>query len=149
VIGTHDANIKTTAGEAMFADLGDERIHDSQAFDGQATLATPLFAKELSRRLQARGVAVNAFHSRERRGVPRGLIQTIARYFVRSPARQAATPALLAVSPLVVGISGEFWSNCRISRGNPLFSDTGLARRLWDISAQLAAVTSGRARSPL
>jgi WW domain-containing oxidoreductase len=130
VVGSNDANVaEATAGNVTFDDLGDE----------QTKLATPLLAKELSRRLEARGVAVNAFHSRQGRRVPKGFIQSIVRYFSRSPAQLAATPALLAASPLISGITGEFWSDCQVSRGSPLFSDTSLAKRFWDVSAQIAA----------
>jgi NAD(P)-dependent dehydrogenase (short-subunit alcohol dehydrogenase family) len=157
VIGSNDANVtEETVDDVIFDNLGGERIYDSRAFHGQAKLATALFVKELSRRLEAQGVLVNAFHSgatgnrnsREARGVTQRLIQSIVRYFTGSPAQRAATPALLAASPLVAGITGEHWSNCQIARGNPLFSDLGLAKRLWDVSAQIAAIASGRGNSP-
>jgi WW domain-containing oxidoreductase len=152
VIGSNDnANISRVE-DVMFANLQAERIYDSYAFDGQAELATALFAKELSRRLEVAGVLVNAFHSGASVNlkspgalrITRRLIQSVARFFAKSPARRAATPALLAASPLVVGTTGEYWSNCQISRGNPLFSDIGLAKRLWDVSAQVVAIARGR-----
>ena len=153
VIGSND-NAKITrrrVEEVMYDNLGGERLYDSYAFDGEAELATALFAKELSRRLDARGVAVNSFHcgttgngsSRAQR-----LIQSIARHFTQSHARRAATPALLAASPLVVGMTGEYWANCQRSRGNPLRLDLGLAKRLWEVSAQIAAIAFGRGTLP-
>jgi WW domain-containing oxidoreductase len=148
VIGNNDsANITgPRVKDAMFVNLSGERLYDSYAFDGQAGLASALFAKELSRRLEARGVAVNSFRcgatgnwtSRAQR-----LIQSISRHFTKSHAQRAATPALLAASPLVAGMTGEFWSNCQRSLGNPLRSDLGLAKRLWEVSAQLAAIAFG------
>jgi WW domain-containing oxidoreductase len=148
VIGSND-NAKITrrrVEDVMYNNLGGERIYDSYAFDGQAEIATALFAKELSRRLDARGVAVNSFHcgatgngsSRTQR-----LIQSFARHFTKSHAQRAATPALLAASPLVVGMTGEYWSNCQRSAGNPLRSDLGLAKWLWEVSAQIAAIVFG------
>jgi len=156
VIGGSYPSMTQTSVESLMLDaLSDERLYDSQAFHGQARLATALFAKELSPRLQARGVAVNAFHSgpignRNAREAPHAaqrVIRSLLRYFMRSPAQRAATPALLAVSPLVLGITGQYWSNCQISSGCPLFTDAGLAKRLWDVSARIAAVMFGRINS--
>jgi NAD(P)-dependent dehydrogenase (short-subunit alcohol dehydrogenase family) len=154
VIGSNDnANITgARAKDVLFANFQGARIYDSYAFDGHAALATALFAKELSRRLEVAGVLVNAFHSGaavnlkwlEAPRIALELIQSVAGYFTKSPARRAATPALLAASPVVVGTTGEYWSNCQISRGNPLFSDLGLAKRLWEVSAQVIALAPGR-----
>jgi NAD(P)-dependent dehydrogenase (short-subunit alcohol dehydrogenase family) len=148
VIGSNDsANITAhRVEEAMFDNLGGERLHDAYAFDGQAGLATALFAKELSRRLDVRGVTVNSFRcgaSGYRTSLLRRLVQSIAQHFTKSHAQWAATPALLAASPLVAGITGEYWSNCQRSHGNPLRSDLGLAKRLWEVSARIAAVAFG------
>jgi WW domain-containing oxidoreductase len=137
--------------EVKFDNLGGERLYDSNAFKGQAELATALFAKELSRRLDARGVAVNSFGSRAiEKGVRSAaqLIHSVTRYFTRSPERRAATPVLLAASPLVAGLTGEYWSNCQMSPGNPLRSDIGLAKRLWEVSAQVAAMAFGSSALP-
>jgi NAD(P)-dependent dehydrogenase (short-subunit alcohol dehydrogenase family) len=152
VISSNDARIDETPVEkGMFDDLSNERIYDSQAFRGQTKLAAVLFAQELSRQLKVRGVAVNAFHPGNRKPATHAgerLLYALLRYFERSPAQRAATAVLLAASPLVVGITGECWSNCQTSRANPLFTDTGLAKRLWDVSAQIAAMMSGRVSSP-
>jgi WW domain-containing oxidoreductase len=137
----------------VFDDLSNERMHDPRAFHEQTQLAAALFVQELSRRLEARGVLVNAFqsetpgnqnpHEARPAPAPQRVIQTFLRYFSRSPAQRAATPALLAASPLVAGIAGEHWLDCQISRRSPPFRDAGLARRLWDISAQIAAMMLG------
>jgi WW domain-containing oxidoreductase len=58
---------------------------------------------------------------------------------MKSAAQRAATAVLLAASPLVTGISGEYWSNCQISRGNPLLADEVLAKRYWESSEQIVA----------
>jgi WW domain-containing oxidoreductase len=153
VIGSDDnAHITAHRGEdAMFDNLGGEQLYDSYAFDGQAGLATALFAKELSRRLDARGVTVNSFRcgaAGYRTSRAQRLIQSIVRHFTRSHAQRAATPTLLAASPLVAGMTGEYWSNCQRSLGNPLRSDLGLAKRLWDISAKIAAIAFGGGALP-
>jgi WW domain-containing oxidoreductase len=58
---------------------------------------------------------------------------------MKSAPRGAATQALLAASPSVSGITGEFWSNCQIVKGNPLLEDADLAKRLWDVSDGIVA----------
>jgi len=157
VICSNDSSMAETPVESvLFENLNGDRIYDSYPFHGQAKLATALFAKELSRRLQARSVVVNAFHSgptasrnpRAARYAVHRLIRSLMRRFTQSPAQRAATPALLAASPLISGITGEYWSNCQITRGNPMFSDAGLAQRLWDFCAQIATMTSVRGSSP-
>src|SRR5258707_8041724 len=70
------------------------------------------------------------------------LIHPVARLFMKSAAQSAATAALLAASPLAAGISGEYWSNCQIARGNPLLADEVLAKRFWDTSEQIVAAIS-------
>jgi WW domain-containing oxidoreductase len=54
--------------------------------------------------------------------------------------RAAATQVLLAASPQVGGITGEFWSDCQIAKGSPLLGSTELAKRLWDVSEGILAL---------
>jgi WW domain-containing oxidoreductase len=119
---------------------------------GQAKSANAIYAKALSRRLAARGVAVNSWDSGPSRGArlnkhqgrAQRLIYPVARWFTRSVAQRAATAALLAASPLVAGISGEYWSNCQITHGNPLLADEIFAKRFWDASEQtVTAIREG------
>jgi hypothetical protein len=58
---------------------------------------------------------------------------------MKSAAQRAATAALLAASPLAAGISGEHWSRCRITHGNPLLADEFLIKRFWGTSEQIVA----------
>jgi WW domain-containing oxidoreductase len=152
-IASNDASMPEARGENLLPEnLSDDKIYELYAVHGQAKLPTALFAKELSRRLQARGVIVNTFHSgtaenrnpHEARNAGHRMIQSLIRPFTKSPAQRAATPTLLAASPLVAGISGEYWSNCQISQVNPQFLDAGLAQRVWEVSAQFAAMAAGR-----
>jgi WW domain-containing oxidoreductase len=118
---------------------------------GQAKSADAIYAKELSRRLAPRGVSVNSWNSGPIRsasldrhqGIARRLIDRVARLFVKSAAQRAATAALLAASPLAAGISGEHWSRCQITHGNPLLADEILIKRFWETSEQI--VTAIRA----
>jgi WW domain-containing oxidoreductase len=131
----------------MFENLDGRRFYEPRTFHGQSKLANALFAKELSRRLAARGIAVNSLHPGATRGtglhknltMPRRFARAAAAPFMKSLQRGAATQALLAASPQVTGITGEFWADCQIAKGNPLLEDRELAARLWDVSEAIVA----------
>jgi WW domain-containing oxidoreductase len=137
VMVSSGAAIKAAPAEGiLFDNLDGRRFFRPDIFYGQSKLANALYAKELSRRLSSRGVAVNsadpgAARTRMQRGV-------LSRLFAKPIARAAATQALLAASPQLGGISGEFWQDCKVSKGPPaLLQDAVLARRLWDVSEEL------------
>ena len=125
----------------------DHRRYQRWQAYGQSKLANALFAKELSRRLSARAIAVNSLHPGATRGtglnknvrLPLKISLSAERLFMKPVPRGAATQTLLAANPNVSGITGEFWSNCRIVKGNPLLEDVDLAKRLWDASNDIVA----------
>jgi WW domain-containing oxidoreductase len=149
VMVSSDVNHAPT--EAVTLDnVDDPHVYEPLVY-GQAKSANAIYAKELSRRLAPRGVSVNSWGSRSIRGAglnkhqgwAQRLIDPVARLFMKSAAQRAATAALLAASPLVAGISGAYWSNCQITRDNPLLADEILAKRFWETSEQI--VTAIRA----
>jgi WW domain-containing oxidoreductase len=116
----------------MFDNLDGRQFYDPSIFYAQSKLANALYAKELSRRLTARGIAANSVDpGAARTGIRKGFF---TRLFAKTAAQAAATQALLAASPQASGITGEYWSNCKISQGNALLQDAVLAERLWDVS---------------
>jgi WW domain-containing oxidoreductase len=131
----------------MFDNLDGRRFYKPFTFYGQSKLANALFAKELSRRLSPRGIAVNSLHPGATRStglnkylsLPFKIAFSAAQWFMKSAQRGAATQALLAASPGVTGITGEFWSDCQIAKGSPLVEDSDLAKRLWDASNDIIA----------
>jgi WW domain-containing oxidoreductase len=158
VIVSSDASFKQAPAEGvMFDNLDGQRFYDPVIFYAQAKLAAALYAKELSRRLVSRGVSVNSLHPGPTRGtgfdkyrlLSRRLSDRIARLFMKSPAQGAATQTLLAASPQVAGITGEYWSDCQIARGNSLLADEDLGRRLWETSEGIVSsigAAGGKAR---
>ncbi len=156
VIVSSDASIKQAPAEGvLFDNLDGRRFYDPSTFYGQAKLAAALYAKELSRRLGPRGVSVNSLHPGSTRGTGFDKYRNstrrrsrLARLFMKSPAQGAATQTLLAASPQVGGITGEYWSDCQIAEGNPLLADVGLAGRLWDASERIvASIAAAKATS--
>ena len=138
-------------------DLGSRHFYEPLMSNGQAKSANAICAKELSRRLAPRGVSVNSFDSgsvrdaglNEHRRWTRRLIDSVARLFTKSAAQRAATAALLAASPQVAGISGENWSKCQITHGDPRLADEILAKRLWETSEQIVSAIRAANRAAL
>ncbi len=130
------AGIEEAAGEGiMFDNLDGHLFYDPDKFHAQSKLANALYAKELSRRLAPRGIAANsadpgAARTRRRKGL-------FARLLAKTPQQAAATQALLAASPQASGVTGEHWSDCKISQSDFLLQDTVLARHLWDVSQEI------------
>ena len=152
VILSSDVNMNHAPTEAVTLDnLDDRHVYELLVSYGQAKSANAIYAKELSRRLAPRGVSVNSWDSGFTRGArldghqgwAQRLIYPVGRLFMKSAAQRAATAALLAASPLAAGISGEYWSNCQITHGNPLLADEILAKRFWETSER--TVTAIRA----
>ncbi len=135
VIVSSSASISQAPSEGiMFDNLDGRRFYQPTTFYAQSKLANALYAKELSRRLGSRGIAVNSVDP----GIARTRLTQgfAARLFARTASCAAATQALLAASPQAAGTTGEYWRNCKISKGNALLDDTALAGRLWDVSLE-------------
>jgi len=147
IVSSGAASARAAARGIMFDNLAGQQFYEPGLFYRQSKFANALYSKELSRRLQARGVAVNSADPGAVRGtaiakhssLARRLGQFAARPFRRSPAQGAATVALLAASPNASGVSGEYWRDCKIAAGNPLLDDVELALRLWKLSEDVIA----------
>jgi WW domain-containing oxidoreductase len=148
VIVSSNSSVDQAPRQGIFFDnLDGQRLYKPFSVYGQSKLACALFAKELSRRLAPRGIAVNSLHpgavggtSLQRSlGFPFTAILRIASYFMKSVSQGAATQTLLAASPLVEGISGEYWVDCQIGQGSGLLNDRLMAQRLWTVSEKIVA----------
>lgn len=129
-------------GRLDFDDLGNERRYRAMRVYGQSKLANILFTAELARRLEGSGVTVNSLHPGavstrlgQNNGAWARAIIGLLRPFFRSPDNGAATSVYLASSPVVEGVSGKYFVNCKERRPSRAAQDADAARRLWDISA--------------
>jgi len=137
--------IKPSPSEGiMFDNLDGRRFYQPATFYRQSKLAVAVYARELARRLQGRGILVNAVDPGTAKGTQlerhlrrSPLLRTVARLFRKNVQRAAATQALLAASPRVTGISGELWADCRITSGPALLGDADIAGRLWEVSERI------------
>jgi NAD(P)-dependent dehydrogenase (short-subunit alcohol dehydrogenase family) len=147
IVSSNAAAAGAANSDIMFDNLAGQRFYHPERFYRQSKLANALYAKELSRRLHSRGVVVNCADPGAVRGTAiarhssllRRLARSAARPFRRSPAQGAATSALLAASPSVSGVSGQYWRHCQVAPGNSELEDADLAARLWKVSEEIIA----------
>ncbi|QEW00229.1 SDR family NAD(P)-dependent oxidoreductase [Microbacterium caowuchunii] len=131
-------------------DLQNERSYSSGSAYGNAKLADILFTKELLRRHGDDGVHPVAFH-------PGAIASSFAaaasgpwRFMYTNPLTTrllssteegGSRLAWLALGkPGVDWTPGEYYARNRVARTNPLADDPGLAKRLWDRSAEMVGL---------
>lgn len=130
-----------------FDDLQSERSFDGWRTYCRSKLCNVLFNAELARRLGPGGVTANCLHpgvvatgfGRESNGLWR-LGLRIARPFMISAEKGAATSVYLASSPEVRGVTGRYFANCRPADPSRAASDPASAARLWEISERMVGV---------
>lgn len=135
-------------GRIDLDDLQGERSYHGQRAYNQSKLANVLFTYELARRLQGTGVTATVLHpgvtrtrfGREDSGRAMRMLLPLVTPFMRSPEGGARTAIHLASSPEVAGVTGAYFANCRPKRSSKASYDRDLARRLWEVSAELTGV---------
>lgn len=111
-------------------------------------LCNMLFTLELARRIDGTGVTVNAVHPgviRTELGIPGGPLGWILRQVKRSwgtPEEGAKAPVWLATAPELAQTSGHYFNLQADTAVTAAAGDPELARRLWDLSTDLAALPS-------
>jgi len=138
-------------GRIDFDDLQGERSYSGARAYNQSKLANLLFTYELARGLRGTGVTANALHpgvvnTSLGAGDP-GQIQRLLVPFLRplmtSPARGAATSVHLASARELEQATGHYFANSRAKKSSKPSHDRAAAARLWKVSADLVAVTTG------
>ncbi len=108
-------------------------------------LANLLFTYELNRRLEGRGVTVNALHpglvfTNIYRTVPAPL-RSLFTLFMSSPGKGSDTLVYLATAPHLQGVSGRYFVKRKEIPSSPSSYDPELAARLWESSEVLVKRT--------
>ncbi|TUA53257.1 Retinol dehydrogenase 14 [Bagarius yarrelli] len=139
-------------GSVQFEDINSERSYDPSFCYSQSKLANLLFTQELARKLEGRGVTVNALSPgivRTNLGrhvrVPlllKPLLFLVSWLFFKSPEEGAETLLYLACSPDVANVTGKFFSNCREEALLAKATDDDAAKRLWDLSESMVGIQS-------
>ncbi len=137
------------AGILNFDDLQMSKRYRMFAAYAQSKLANTLFTYALARRLEGTGVTVNCLHP--------GVVATniwsqplppflrplagISRFFGISAVQGARTSLYLATSADVEGVTGKYFADCREKTSAKISYDTAVQERLWEISAQMTALS--------
>jgi NAD(P)-dependent dehydrogenase (short-subunit alcohol dehydrogenase family) len=131
-----------------FADLQSARGFSGMRVYGRSKLMNILFTRELARRLVGTGVTANCLHPgfvATRFGDASGgwLFHTMlraAKGFALTPEKGAETLTYLASSQEVQNVSGAYFVRCRQVTPSRAAQSAEDARRLWEVSAQIAGV---------
>lgn len=139
-----------TSGKIVFDNLQGERQYSPAAY-GNSKLANILFTMELARRLEGTGVTVNALHpgfvatgfAKNNGRMIAAIVSLFAPLMARSPAKGAETSIYLASSPSVEDITGKYFYDSHVTPAAPQATDSVVARKLWDLSAEMVHLEDG------
>jgi len=133
------------SGTIDFDDLQQEKRYKGAKAYSQSKLANVLFTYELAKRLEGTGVSANCLHPGA--GIRTNFGSGVSGIFgftvraltplMKSPEKGADTSIYLASSPEVEGLSGRYFVKKAAARSSDLSHDKRLARRLWEVSADL------------
>jgi NAD(P)-dependent dehydrogenase (short-subunit alcohol dehydrogenase family) len=134
-----------SSGKIDFDNLQGERSYSSFGPYGNSKLANILFTIELARRLEGTGVTVNALHpgltstgfGKNNPGFLMNIMGAVIPLIARSPEKGAKTSIYLASSPEIQGITGKYFVNCKVTQPAPQAADSAVAKKLWDVSAEM------------
>jgi retinol dehydrogenase-12 len=142
------SNAHTFGGGAMrFDDLQGEKKYTTFGAYGQSKLANILFTRELARRERENGVTANCFHPgfvgsdfAKNNGAFARIVMTVCKPFARSPEKGAETGVFLCTAPSLSDATGGYYFNMKSRRPARYAESDEDARRLWEISEELAGI---------
>jgi NAD(P)-dependent dehydrogenase (short-subunit alcohol dehydrogenase family) len=125
---------------------GEIRYRGYQAYS-DSKLANVLFTRELDRRARSTGVTTHAVHPgmlatriwNQNRNLG-SLLARLFKPFMGSPEKGGAAVARVATDPALDGVSGRYFDRMDEAEPAPQARDAGLARELWELSAELVGV---------
>ena len=146
------ARIVTVASNAHrgakldFDDLQSRRSYTGFPVYSRSKLCNILFNRELARRLSGSGVTANALHpgfvatrfGNDSGGIVRAVLKVAKPIGAISPEEGAKTIIYLASSPAVTGVSGQYFYECKPATPTAEARNDDDAKRLWQISEQIA-----------
>lgn len=131
-----------------FEDLQAQRSYQPKSVYSRSKLANILFTYELARRLAGSGVTANCLNPgvvatrmlADYMGVP-AAEPALARTFGATVEEGAETSIYLASSPEVQSVTGKYFERSRPVASSRESHDEAVARRLWEVSAQLTGLS--------
>ena len=128
-----------------FSDLQGEHRYTGWRAYARSKLANILFTYELARRLAGTGIVTNALHpgfvatnfGRNNHGIAAAFIR-ILQLTAFSPEEGAQTIIYLASSPVVKGVTGQYFIKQQVVRSSQVSYDHAAAERLWQFSTELS-----------
>ena len=128
-----------------FDDLQAEKRYSTFKTYGRSKLANILFTRTLAERLKDVDITVNSLHPG---GVSTGLglqdddlitriVPLLAKPFLRTPEKGAATSVYLCCSDEVAETTGEYFYNCKRKALKPWATDASAAEQLWSVTEEL------------
>jgi WW domain-containing oxidoreductase len=141
----------------QFDNLSGEESYSGWRAYGQSKLANVLFANELNRRLAGTKATANSLHPGGIRtnlgrhlgigatigfttiGAVTGLLSLFGIQSFKSVPQGAATTCYVATSPNLDGFGGFYFSDCNVAKTSNHGRDDSLAKKLWEVSEELAA----------
>jgi WW domain-containing oxidoreductase len=147
IVNVSSAGYTFTYSEGIcFEKINDESSYNGTYAYGQSKLANILHTNELARRFKEEGlnITANSLHPgiiptnvTRHNGFLAVMVNTICTRILKNIPQGAATTCYIALSPRVKGVTGEYFSDCNISKVNLMAKDEELAKKLWDFSCKL------------
>lgn len=130
-----------------FDNMNGEKFYKKWDAYAQSKLANVMFTRELAKRLEGTGVTANSLHPGAVRTELQRHATTIENIgmqfmylFFKTPKEGAQTSIHLAVSEEVEGMTGLYFSDCKVKEASRGAQDDVATKKLWEISAQLVGL---------
>ncbi|KAH8277835.1 hypothetical protein KR018_008507, partial [Drosophila ironensis] len=136
------ASMAHMQGTIKIDDLNSEKSYSGIGAYSQSKLANILFTRELARRLEGTGVAVNSLHPgtikteilRNLSAPMKFLLKPVIWTFFKTPKSGAQTTLYAALDPDLKGVSGMYFSDCKPKDVASAAKDDKTAKFLWEES---------------
>ena len=145
--------VSTSSGAHRRAQLDFTDLQSRAGYHGfpvyaKSKLCNILFTRELAKRLEGSGVTANCLHpgfvatrfGDESGGIVSWGVRLAKPFMGLSQEEGAKTIVHLASSPDVAGVSGEYFYECKVDTPSEAARNDGDAKRLWDVSAEIAGL---------
>ena len=130
-----------------FDDLSLAKSYSPWGAYGQSKLANLLFAKSLAKRLAGTKKTANAVHPgviatnlwRHMNVVARVAAPVAAAVAMKNMEQGAATQCYVATHPSLANVSGEYFSDCNVTKPSRHARNEAMAEKLWDVTEAIVA----------